>query len=172
MRLSPKERVIAVAAIIVVPPLIAVFRTFDLEDNALIGAIAWGTLALLLGAGVWQGRQMAKGAIPSPTATATCVVDTCESDVRARALRLINTTRGWRLLTTSGRDSLEIETRASFRSFGERLVIDLRPDGPSSTRVDVVSVPKVERVLVDYGKNAENVRYVLRALGGRDDDAP
>lgn len=168
MRLSPEERLFAIATITVVPALIVVFHIFNLEDNALIGAIAWGALALILGAGVWQARQMAKGAIPSPTATATCVVDASESDVRARALRLINTTRGWRLLTTSVRDSLEIETRASFRSSGERLVINVRPDGPSSTRVEVVSVPKVKRVLVDYGKNAENVRRVVRAVGGKD----
>lgn len=168
MRLSPKERVVAVVAIIVVPPLIAVFRIFHLEDNVLIGAVAWGALGLLLVARVWQGRRIAKGALPSPTATATCFVDASESDIRARVLRLINTTRGWRLLTTSVRDSLEIETRASFRSFGERLVINLTPDGPSSTRIDIVSVPKLEAVLADYGKNAENVRSVLRAVGGKD----
>jgi hypothetical protein len=59
---------------------------------------------------------------------------------------------------------LELRTKMSFKSFGEKVELLLSPEGESSTRVHVLSKAVVPTTLVDYGKNRGNVNCVVSWL--------
>lgn len=55
---------------------------------------------------------------------------------------------------------MEVKTGISLRSWGEKLRIELAPEG-SGTRVSVSSASRLKTTLIDYGKNNENVNAIL-----------
>ena len=59
--------------------------------------------------------------------------------------------------------SLKAETYISWRSLGERMVVEVRSDGGGS-RIRVTSVPIWPMTFLDGGKGAENVGQLLREL--------
>jgi hypothetical protein len=56
---------------------------------------------------------------------------------------------------------IALKVRMSFKSWGERITLQLREAGPSRTSVEVTSRSSVSLTLVDYGKNAKNVQLVV-----------
>jgi hypothetical protein len=49
----------------------------------------------------------------------------------------------------------------SFKSWGERVVLQLHEASPSVTSVEVTSKAAFPLTLADYGKNAQNVQQVV-----------
>jgi hypothetical protein len=60
--------------------------------------------------------------------------------------------------------SVELKVGISFKSWGERVRIELAPEGESSTRAKVSSKPSLGTTMVDYGKNQDNVNRVVAWL--------
>lgn len=53
----------------------------------------------------------------------------------------------------------------SFSSFGENIVVILKPDGQSeTTRVFVASECRLATTLVDWGKNKRNVKEIINSI--------
>jgi hypothetical protein len=52
----------------------------------------------------------------------------------------------------------------SWKSFGERIRVELRPTGSGRTEVQVESRSTYRNTLLDFGRNAENVSLVLATL--------
>ncbi len=61
---------------------------------------------------------------------------------------------------------ITLKVPVSVKSWGERVVLQLHEDGPSSTSVEVTSRPAVGMTRADYGKNARNVQEVVDWLAG------
>ncbi|HEV2068180.1 MAG TPA: hypothetical protein VGR26_00130 [Acidimicrobiales bacterium] len=59
---------------------------------------------------------------------------------------------------------VEARVRMTWRSWGERILIELQPTGSSGTSVVVRSVPVLGLTIADYGKNRENVDAVVARL--------
>jgi hypothetical protein len=57
--------------------------------------------------------------------------------------------------------TIELRTRVSLKSFGEKVELALVPAGEQATRVRVSSQAVVPTTLVDYGKNQGNVNNVV-----------
>lgn len=55
-------------------------------------------------------------------------------------------------------------TTTSVASFGERIVVWMRPVSGSRTRIEIESRPRVPTTLIDYGTNKRNVERLRRAL--------
>jgi hypothetical protein len=62
----------------------------------------------------------------------------------------------------------------SFKSWGERVVLQLTENGPEATVVEVTSRASFPLTVADYGKNEQNVQQVVDWLaelpGSRDPD--
>lgn len=57
--------------------------------------------------------------------------------------------------------TIELRTKVSFKSFGEKIELALASEGEGATRVRVSSQAVVPTTLVDYGKNQGNVNSVV-----------
>src|SRR4051794_23525038 len=57
--------------------------------------------------------------------------------------------------------TITLKVPISFKSWGERVVLQLREAGPSATSVEVTSRASFPLTLADYGKNAQNVQHVV-----------
>lgn len=77
---------------------------------------------------------------------------------------------GCRDISESGR-SLQARMPWSWRSFGERLTVEVGVEPKSGSALVVRSCPRVRTTLVDYGKNQANVdavaSYILELLRAR-----
>ena len=62
--------------------------------------------------------------------------------------------------------TVELKTGVSLRSWGEKLRVELAPEG-EGTKLSVRSAAKLGTTLFDYGKNAENVRSIVELVRGR-----
>lgn len=60
---------------------------------------------------------------------------------------------------------IHAKTGTTWKSFGEKLMLTVSPDGDESCKVSISSKPLVGTTLVDYGKNIENIRSIVEALG-------
>ena len=60
---------------------------------------------------------------------------------------------------------VELKTKMSFKSWGEKVEMTLEPEGEGATRVHVLSKASVGTTMVDYGKNQANVNGVVEWLG-------
>lgn len=59
---------------------------------------------------------------------------------------------------------IELRTKVSLKSFGEKVELALAPEGERATKVRVSSQAVVPTTLVDYGKNQGNVNDVVSWL--------
>jgi len=59
---------------------------------------------------------------------------------------------------------LHAQTGMTWKSFGERMMLDIAPANNNETKITISSKPKFGGTLIDYGKNAENVQLILNAL--------
>jgi hypothetical protein len=79
-------------------------------------------------------------------------------------VRVVRKMPGIKIVAIDSREgSVTADTCMSWRSFGERMVVQVRPVGGGS-RIRVTSVPIWPIALLDGGKGAENVGMVLREL--------
>ncbi len=62
---------------------------------------------------------------------------------------------------------IHARTGATWKSFGEKLMITVSPLETASCRVTLSSKPALDTTLVDYGKNVENLRIIVGALEQR-----
>jgi len=60
--------------------------------------------------------------------------------------------------------ALDAQTRASFRSHGERIHMRVRAVGPSTSEVVIRSEPLQRLTRFDYGKNERNLRELVNSL--------
>ena len=56
---------------------------------------------------------------------------------------------------------VELRTKISFKSFGEKVALVLSPEHERSTKVRISSKAIVPTTLVDYGKNQGNVNRLM-----------
>jgi hypothetical protein len=61
---------------------------------------------------------------------------------------------------------VELRTKVSLKTFGEKIELELSPEGEGATRVHVSSKAIVPTTLVDYGRNQRNVNSVVSWLRG------
>jgi hypothetical protein len=61
--------------------------------------------------------------------------------------------------------TITLKVPISFKSWGERVTIQLHPAGPSATGVEVTSTASFPLTMADYGKNAQNVQHIVDWLG-------
>jgi hypothetical protein len=61
---------------------------------------------------------------------------------------------------------VELKVGMSFKSWGERVTIELAPEGDGATRAEIGSRASLGTTMVDYGKNYDNVQRVKDWLGG------
>ncbi len=61
---------------------------------------------------------------------------------------------------------VELKTKMSFKSWGEKVELSLSPEGEGATRVHVLSKASVGTTMADYGKNQANVNDVVSWLQG------
>jgi hypothetical protein len=66
--------------------------------------------------------------------------------------------------TDDSANTIELRTKVSIKSFGEKVELDLVPEGERATLVRVSSQAVVPTTLVDYGKNQANVNSVVSWL--------
>ncbi|MDQ3648218.1 MAG: hypothetical protein M3433_06485 [Actinomycetota bacterium] len=59
---------------------------------------------------------------------------------------------------------VELKTKVSIKSWGEKVELTLAPEGDSATRVHVLSKASLGTTMVDYGKNQANVNSVVEWL--------
>ena len=59
---------------------------------------------------------------------------------------------------------VELKVGVSFKSWGERVRIELSPEGEGSTRAQVTSRASLKTTMADYGKNRDNVQRVTEWL--------
>lgn len=59
---------------------------------------------------------------------------------------------------------VELKVGISFKSWGERVRIELSPEGEGSTRAHVASRAALKTTMADYGKNRDNVQRVTEWL--------
>lgn len=62
--------------------------------------------------------------------------------------------------------TVELKVGVSFKSWGERVRIELSPEGEGATRAQVTSRAALKTTLADYGKNRDNVQRVTEWLRG------
>ena len=67
---------------------------------------------------------------------------------------------------------ITLKIPVSFKSWGERVVLQLSDAGGSATSVEVTSKASFPLTLADYGKNAQNVQQVVDWLGSPGTSAP
>lgn len=60
---------------------------------------------------------------------------------------------------------IRAEVGTTWKSFGESVMLTASPLSDTECKVTISSKPKVSTTVVDYGKNAENMRVLLAALG-------
>jgi hypothetical protein len=61
---------------------------------------------------------------------------------------------------------IELKTKMSMKSWGEKVALELSPEGEGATSVHVSSKPSVPITMADYGKNQANVNDVVGWLRG------
>jgi hypothetical protein len=61
---------------------------------------------------------------------------------------------------------VELKTKMSMKSWGEKVALELSPEGEGVTKVQVTSKPSVPVTMADYGKNQSNVNDVVGWLQG------
>ncbi|HEV2753560.1 MAG TPA: hypothetical protein VGV36_06970 [Solirubrobacteraceae bacterium] len=59
---------------------------------------------------------------------------------------------------------VQLKTKMSIKSWGEKVELTLSPEGDDATRVHVLSKASVGTTMVDYGKNQANVNSVVSWL--------
>lgn len=57
--------------------------------------------------------------------------------------------------------TITLKVPVTFKSWGERVVLQLHEGGPSTTAVEVTSRAWIPLTLADYGKNAQNVQQIV-----------
>ena len=62
---------------------------------------------------------------------------------------------------------IRAEITATWKSFGENILLTVSPDGTDLSKVTISSKPTVTTTIVDYGKNAENMRAIIELLQKR-----
>lgn len=62
---------------------------------------------------------------------------------------------------------VELKVGMSFKSWGEKVIIQLEPESDDSTRAAVSSQASLGTTMVDYGKNHDNVQQVKAWLTGK-----
>jgi hypothetical protein len=65
--------------------------------------------------------------------------------------------------------TITLKVPVSFKSWGERVVLQLHEAGPSATSIEVRSKAWFPLTMADYGKNAKNVQQIVDWLA---DPAP
>lgn len=63
--------------------------------------------------------------------------------------------------------TITLKVPISFKSWGERAALQLRPAGPDTTTVEVTSTASFPLTLADYGKNAQNVQQIVDWLANQ-----
>ena len=61
---------------------------------------------------------------------------------------------------------IELKSKMSMKSWGEKVTLELSPEGKATTLVHVTSKPSVPITMADYGKNQANVNDVAAWLRG------
>jgi hypothetical protein len=64
--------------------------------------------------------------------------------------------------------TITVKVPISFKSWGERVTLQLRPAGPDATTVEVTSTASFPLTMADYGKNAQNVQQIVDWLSERE----
>jgi len=62
-------------------------------------------------------------------------------------------------------DMIELDSGATWRSWGERILLKIHQHDGNTLLVEIQSKPKVFTTVVDYGKNKDNVDLITELIG-------
>ena len=95
------------------------------------------------------------------------IIETSYEKVYDQCLKFIIFIKNWKIKNIykdEGKARIEVRTGISFRSWGEKLTIEIERVGLNKTKIRVTSKPLVPTTIIDYGKNNENVVSLISFL--------
>ncbi|OAA23230.1 hypothetical protein UG55_103918 [Frankia sp. EI5c] len=141
--------------------------TWNAAAGLIMGLSFGALMAATVGTLTLRGHRGLGGAL-SPRVCEVLQVPAESVVIRRRALDALRALQA-EIVAVDVSDSVDVpdsvvgRTRVSWRSWGERITVELRPV-ESITRVTIRSRPRVRTTLVDYGRGRRNVEYLVRTL--------
>jgi hypothetical protein len=69
-----------------------------------------------------------------------------------------------KIVVSKDRSAVVINSRASWRSWGEKIMVEMKDGENNQTQIKITSKPNLSLTFVDYGKNLENIKLVEHTL--------
>ncbi|WP_214370964.1 hypothetical protein [Pseudonocardia sp. H11422] len=167
-RIDPDPVVFGLLALVSVPTGVL----FGVVMSAVLGTVQWRATRAR-----WARRRAMDPDAPATFTpdvrrSRTARIDLPPAEVFRHALQACRALRRAHVTgadedTTTGGGTITLRVGMSWWSWGERMVVRLRPRDRTATEAEVSSVPVWPPTVVDYGRNEDNVDAVidwLRAL--------
>lgn len=166
MRLAQRSRALSIALVVGIAALALPYWLTTGTAGLVAAAVIAGMLGLVIGTMQYVlGRRVTGGDTPGVIQTREIIARRDAEWAARSAVRVLQAMGARSIRSSPGAPwRISARTRWSWKSFGEKVDIEVVPFGEREAVIRVTSRPFVPSTIADYGKGFENVKRILQAI--------